>query len=130
MPKASRKQDLQTLGDDLAALRKDLKRLSRDVAELAEQTARDGAEDLMDIAEARAGEARGFLDQANRVTRDVLQSLGSRSAGSFAEGRHELEAAVERNPFTALGVAAAVGFSLAMMMRGGGQQKGRPRKGK
>jgi ElaB/YqjD/DUF883 family membrane-anchored ribosome-binding protein len=130
MPKASRKQDLQTLGEDLAALRKDLKRLSRDVAEIADRTARDGAEDLVDIVEDRTSEARGFLDQANKVTRDVLQSLGSRSADSFAEGRHELEAVVERNPFTALGVAAAVGFSLALMMRGGGQQKSRSGRGK
>jgi len=90
------------LTSDLAALRADLARLSDTISGLARVQA-DSASAAMRGA---VGDAR---DQLTRAAADAQDSARNAAA--------DLERRIERNPLTAVLIAAGIGMALGMMSR-------------
>jgi ElaB/YqjD/DUF883 family membrane-anchored ribosome-binding protein len=122
--KSRRKPTLETLGEDLAVLRGDIAQVADTVALLAEQTARSQISQARSAADGVADDARSLLESANaemRAALDGLKSIGRSAVGQARsralDGKEEIEGVIERYPFAAIGVAAAVGFMLALSAR-------------
>jgi ElaB/YqjD/DUF883 family membrane-anchored ribosome-binding protein len=93
------------LSADLAALRADITRLSDTMAALM----RNQADSASAVVRGAVGDARDQLSQAAAQAQD-------RALGAAAD----LERKIERNPLTAVLIAAGIGMALGMMSKGRG----------
>lgn len=98
---------------DLAAVRNDLTRLANDVSNLVtgqKNAARQSARGMVDQARDRA------YARAHDVTK-MGEVFASEARDRLSGANAEFEARVERNPITAVLVAAGIGLVLGLMSR-------------
>ena len=101
----------QDVAAELNQLRADFGRLSTSVAELLKSQTSAAAEAIRAsmgaASETFAGTAADISNSAVRITSDAQKNAVS--AG------HDIEASIERNPLTAVMIAAGIGMVLGMM---------------
>ncbi|WP_158266736.1 DUF883 family protein [Alsobacter soli] len=99
--------------DDLAAVRNDLARLADTVSNMVSgqsRAARNNAQGMMD-------QARGqFYARANDVSK-MGNMFASEARDRLHNANVEIESRIERNPITAVLIAAGVGLVLGLMSR-------------
>lgn len=100
--------------DDMAAeltrLREDFGRLSNSVSELVKSQANSTAETLRSTVASMSGAA---ADRAADLTSSALQMTDTAQKAALNVSR-DVEAAIERNPLTAVMIAAGIGIVLGM----------------
>ena len=92
----------QKVTDDYTSLRSDIAKLSETVAALVSKQA--------DVATARVSEA---VDTA----RDVLTDQAGKAQDKMKSAGAELEASIERNPYSAVLIALGIGVALGLLNR-------------
>jgi ElaB/YqjD/DUF883 family membrane-anchored ribosome-binding protein len=101
----------EDVSSDLKQLRDDFSRLSDSVADLvkAQTNSASGAirDGVANIGGAIADKAQGLSSSAVQMTNSAQETMRSAS--------HDIEASIERNPLTAVMIAAGIGMVLGMV---------------
>jgi ElaB/YqjD/DUF883 family membrane-anchored ribosome-binding protein len=95
---------------------KSAKDASRDPISLHEQLDQLTAA-LRDVAKAESAEAIKAASDAARRIAEELSEKADAVAAATSKGRGQLEQAIREQPLTAVAIAAAAGFLLALLVR-------------
>ena len=96
---------------ELTRLRDDFGRLSNSVSELVKAQANSAAETLRSTVTSMSGAA---ADKAAELGSSALQMTDTAQQAALTASR-DIEASIERNPLTAVMIAAGVGLVLGMV---------------
>jgi ElaB/YqjD/DUF883 family membrane-anchored ribosome-binding protein len=109
MAKTKAKDVYGYLGTESLALREQIERLTAAIEEAAKT---EGADAVKAAAEA----AREILERGQAAL-DGLAGTADAAKATAAEGREQLENFIRDKPLTAVSLAAAAGFVLALLVR-------------
>lgn len=98
---------------DLAALREDVARLTETMTALAQNQAGHASAALSESME----KAREVLAEATETLTRTGRDLASEASGRLKSMGTEVGASIERNPLTAVMIAAALGLVIGMLGR-------------
>jgi ElaB/YqjD/DUF883 family membrane-anchored ribosome-binding protein len=98
----------QTFKDSKPRLAADLDALVKDAEELLSRLANNAGEDY--------AEARDRLKQTLKSTREKLDGVQELALDNAAHARDAADAYVRRNPWESIGIGAAVGLVLGMLI--------------
>jgi ElaB/YqjD/DUF883 family membrane-anchored ribosome-binding protein len=112
---ATKPNEAADVNAELATLRADIARLSDSIAQLLQREADEAATRIRTGVGRAADVVTSVADDVKRTGRQMAADAqeGVRSATS------ELEASIERNPLTAVLIAAGVGLVFGLMSRKG-----------
>ena len=103
--------------DDLAAVRNDLARLADTVSNMVSGQSRAASRAARNNAQGMMDQARGqFYARANDVSK-MGNMFASEARDRLHNANVEIESRIERNPITAVLIAAGVGLVLGLMSR-------------
>lgn len=101
------------LSSDLAALRADVARLTETMTSIAQNQAGSTSQALSETME----KARVVLSEATETLTQTGRDLASEATGRIRTMGTEMGASIERNPLTAVMIAAALGLVIGMLGR-------------
>ncbi len=106
-------QGSDALAADLAALRADVARLTETMSTLAQNQAGHASAAVSESME----KARVVLDEAIEALTQTGRDLANEASGRLRNMGTEVGASIERNPLTAVMIAAALGLVIGMLGR-------------
>lgn len=104
---------MSELSSDLAALRADVARLTETMTSIAENQAGSASQALSETME----KARVVLSEATDTLTRTGRDLATEATGRIRTMGKEMGASIERNPMTAVMIAAALGLMIGMLGR-------------
>lgn len=104
---------MSDISSDLAALRSDIARLTDTMTTMAQNQAGTTSEALSEAME----KARVVLAEATDTLTRTGRDLASEATGKLRSMGTEMGASIERNPLTAVMIAAALGLMIGMLGR-------------